>query len=63
LFEYSTPNNQNSSCTGKELTLREKNYKLVIPRANNAQYGNRMRGKALDCTISTTEDTKLPFDI
>ena len=63
LFEYSTPNNQNSSCTGKELTLREKNYRLVIPRANNAQYGNRMRGKALDCTISTTEDTKLPFDI
>ena len=63
LFEYSTPNNQTASCTGEQVTLREKNYRLAIPRDGNADYGNRMRGKTLDCTISTTKPTSLPFDI
>jgi len=35
---------------------------MVIPRADNAIYGNRLRGKTMTCTISSTSNS-YNFDI
>lgn len=44
---------QNTSgvINGNKLTNRELNYRLSIPRGNNASYGNRMRGKVLNVSV------------
>ena len=35
------------------MTLREGNYRYSIPRANDAEYGGRIRGKYMVCDIAT----------
>ena len=35
------------------MTYREGNYRYAIPRQNNADYGDRMRGKYLICDIKS----------
>ena len=37
-----------------EMTDREGNFRYSIPRANNASYGDRIRGKYMLCTIEGT---------
>lgn len=36
-----------------DMTYREGNYRYAIPRQNNADYGDRMRGKYLICDIKS----------
>ena len=36
------------------MTDREGNFRYSIPRANNALYGDRIRGKYMLCTIEGT---------
>ena len=61
-FTYTTPLNQSATSTGSSITARERDYKMVIPRADNAVYGNRLRGKTMTCTISSTSNS-YNFDI
>ena len=56
-FTYNTPLGQSAQSTGSSITARERNYKMVIPRDNNADYGNRLRGKTMSCTISSTSNS------
>lgn len=53
-FEYKTPLKQSSSATGSDvITNVEYDYKLAIPRSGNKDRGNRMRGKTMECTLSS----------
>lgn len=53
-FEYKTPLKQSSSATGSDvITNVEYDYKLAIPRSGNKNVGNRMRGKTMECTLSS----------
>lgn len=61
-FEYSTPLKQHSITTGVDMTMREKDYKMAIPRDGNASYGGRLRGKTMDVTIKQDSNT-LPFSL
>ena len=42
------------SINGANITSRELNYKLSVPRSNNSSYGNRMRGKVLNVNVNYT---------
>jgi len=42
---------QTSNTTGDYITNREYDYRVDIPRNDNADYGQRMRGKTLVCEI------------
>ena len=44
----------NSSVDSLSMTDREGNFRYSIPRANNALYGDRIRGKYMLCTIEGT---------
>lgn len=52
-FTYSTPLKQHSQTGGSKLTNREYDFRLAIPRNNNDAYGGRMRGKFMNCVISS----------
>ena len=53
---YTWKTELNESQSGElNMTLREGNYRYAIPRAGDASYGNRIRGKYMVCSI---EDTK-----
>lgn len=58
VFDYKTPLKQHSKGTGKDLvTNREYDFRLAIPRNNNSAYGDRMRGKTMQCEISSTSNS------
>lgn len=62
-FKYNTKsandfNYQHSETTGKNVVNLEYDYRLTIPRNNNEQLGNRMRGKTLDCTIGSYSNSQ-----
>lgn len=44
---------RHSESTDLDMTYREGNYRYAIPRQNNADYGDRMRGKYLICDIKS----------
>lgn len=56
-LDYSTPHNQSSMATGNEITNREWDYRVAIPRNDDAEYGNRLRDKTLKCTISSNNNS------
>ena len=56
-FDYKTPLKQHSECTGTALTNREYDFRLDIPRNNNDAYGGRMRGKTMQCELSSTSNS------
>ena len=56
-FDYKTPLKQQSSCTGSSVTNREYDFRLDIPRNNNDPYGGRMRGKTMECELSSTSNS------
>lgn len=56
-LDYSTPHNQSSTATGNDITNREWDYRVAIPRSNDAEYGNRLRDKTLKCTISSNNNS------
>lgn len=42
--------------TKDDITNREYSYRYAIPRANNAQYGDRMRDKTMSVEMTTDGD-------
>ncbi len=56
-FDYKTPLKQHSECTGTAVTNREYDFRLDIPRNNNDSYGGRMRGKTMQCELSSTNNS------
>ena len=56
-FDYKTPLKQHSECTGTAVTNREYDFRLDIPRNNNDSYGGRMRGKTMQCELSSTSNS------
>lgn len=61
-FEYTTPLKQHASTTGADMTMREKDYRMAIPRDNDASYGGRLRGKTMNVKI-TQDSSKMPFSL
>lgn len=49
-FNFDTVTGSGSSKDG-DITDREFDYKMAIPRSNNADYGSRLRGKIMKCEV------------
>lgn len=57
-FKFDTPLKQHSQCTGSNfITNREYDFRLAIPRNNNDSYGGRMRGKTMQCELSSSSNS------
>lgn len=59
-MDYSTPLKQQSSInlTSNNVTNREYDFRLTIPRnGNNTSWGDRMRGKTMQCQLSSTSNS------
>lgn len=57
-FKFDTPLKQHSEGTGNSLiTNREYDFRLTIPRNNNDFYGGRMRGKTMQCELSSSSNS------
>ena len=53
-FAYNTPLGQSSTTSGTHpITKRECDYRLAIPRDDNRSYGGRMRGKTMECELTS----------
>ena len=63
-FTFNTPLKQYSTTTGADLTNYEYDFRMSVPRDNNADAGGRMRGKTMECIIEssdTSEDFSLQY--
>lgn len=57
-FKFDTPLKQHSQCTGSDfITNREYDFRLAIPRNNDDYYGGRMRGKTMQCELSSSSNS------
>lgn len=56
-INYNTPHGQSSTADGKDITDREWDYRVAIPRNDNADYGNRLRDKTIECTLSSSSNS------
>lgn len=57
-FTFDTPLKQHSiGCGNKLITNREYDFRLDIPRNNNSDYGDRMRGKTMQCELSSSSNS------
>lgn len=57
-FKFSTPLKQHSEDTGSSfITNREYDFRLAIPRNANSAYGDRMRGKTMQCELSSSSNS------
>jgi hypothetical protein len=57
-FTFDTPLKQHSTGTGSDLiTNREYDFRLAIPRNNNSSYGDRMRGKTMQCELKSSSNS------
>ena len=54
-FTFNTPLGQNSSTS--DITNREYDYRLAVPRNNGEEYGGRMRGKTMQCEVYKYDDS------
>ena len=58
-LDYKTPLKQHSRAEhGEGITNREYDYRLAIPRNNDDLYGGRMRGKTMECEITSDSNNK-----
>ena len=57
-FTYSTPLKQRSYTDSDVLTDREYDFRLAIPRNNYSEYGDRMRGKTMQCEMISKDTVK-----
>ena len=53
-WQWKTDLNATEQISNLETTFREGNYRLAVPREKKAEYGARMRGKYMICTIEDT---------
>ena len=57
-FTFDTPLKQHSQGSGNDLiTNREYDFRLDIPRNNNSSYGDRMRGKTMQCELKSSSNS------
>ena len=57
-FKFDTPLKQHSQGSGNSLiTNREYDFRLDVPRNNNSSYGDRMRGKTMQCELSSSSNS------
>lgn len=57
-FTFDTPLKQHSTGTGDSLiTNREYDFRLDIPRNANSVYGDRMRGKTMQCELESSSNS------
>lgn len=71
VFNYKTSLNQEGRADGSSMTNREYDYRINIPRAGSLQedqwvtelYGNRLKGKTLNCTISLDTNNAHDFSL
>ena len=57
-FTFKTPLKQHSTGTGLSLiTNREYDFRLDIPRNNDSSYGDRMRGKTMQCELKSNSNS------
>lgn len=56
-FAFDTPLKQHSTCTGAQMSNREYDFRLAIPRNNNSSYGDRMRGKTMQCELKSSSNS------
>lgn len=57
-FEFRTPLKQKSYCKGSSvITNREYDFRLDIPRNDNSLYGDRMRGKTMQCELKSSNNS------
>lgn len=59
-FMFRTPLNQSANIDGTSITNREYEYRFAVPRqphqGTNPEYGNRLRGKTMNCTMRSTSN-------
>ena len=55
-FTYNTPTKQQSTANGSQVTNREYDYRLTIPRNHDDLWGGRMRGKTMECTLESNSN-------
>ena len=57
-FTFNTPLKQRSTDKGEHLiTNREYDFRLCIPRNNNSDWGDRMRGKTMQCELKSSSNS------
>ena len=57
-FDFYTPLKQHSTGSGRSLiTNREYDFRLDIPRNANSSYGDRMRGKTMQCELKSSSNS------
>lgn len=56
-FDFYTPLKQHSTAHGNQITNREYDFRLDIPRNAGSSYGDRMRGKTMQCEISSNSNS------
>lgn len=52
--KFSTPLKQSGSITGNDITNREYSFRYTIPRNGSSAYGDRLRGKFMECEFGST---------
>lgn len=56
-FDFKTPLKQTSYILGTNITNRQLDFKFAIPRKNQSQWGDRLRGKTMQCEMSSTSNS------
>lgn len=57
-FTFNTPLKQHAETDGTQVTNREYDFRLAIPRdGENVLYGNRLRGKTMQCEFESTSNS------
>lgn len=56
-FKFSTPLNQNAQLNGESITDREYDYRFAIPRNNDSEYGDRLKGKTMQCELTSSSNS------
>lgn len=53
---FATPLKQESHLNGREINNREYNFRYAIPRHEDSPYGDRMRGKTMQCELKSSSN-------
>ena len=56
-FKFDTPLKQHGEIKGDRITNREYDFRLAVPRHNNSEYGDRLRGKTMQCELSSKNNS------
>ena len=56
-FDFATPLKQYGHIDGTKITNRQLDFKFAIPRAGDSEYGDRMRGKTMQCEMKSDSNS------